>query len=178
MVVAKTSRALAVLSRHFRKRLVEKRYLALVHGVLEQDSGEIKASIGRDPDLGRWRVIDGAKPAETRFKILERLARATLLELEPVTGRTNQLRIHCAHIGHPIVGDDMHGNFESVNSNCGLKIGAQDMDPKFAIRNSQSEIRLCLHAWKLGLHHPSSGEWMEFRTPAPDDIVSVVKLFR
>jgi 23S rRNA pseudouridine1911/1915/1917 synthase len=157
IAVAKTPRALTVLSRHFRKRLVEKRYLALVHGVFERDSGTIDAPIGRDGDQRpHWRVMDSGKPAQTRFITLERLERATLVELEPVTGRTNQLRIHCAHIGHPIVGDQLHcGNQQAL-----------------------SDIRLCLHAWKLALHHPASGEWMEFTTPAPDEIVRVVKLFR
>src|SRR5262249_20885817 len=70
IVVAKTPRALTVLSRHFRKRLVEKRYLALVHGELEQEAGAINAAIGRDPDQQpRWRVLERGKPAETRFKV-------------------------------------------------------------------------------------------------------------
>ena len=178
MVIAKTSRALAVLSRHFRKRLVEKRYLALVHGTVQEDLGSINAPIGRDPDRRpRWGVMEGGKPAETRFRVLERLGGATFLDLQPVTGRTNQLRIHCAHINHPIVGDEMHGNvglrisnFESVN---------QRLRPdQFAIRNSQFEIRLCLHAWKLSLHHPATGEWMEFSSPLPNEIAAVIKGYR
>src|SRR5262249_15626694 len=143
IVVAKTPRALTVLSRHFRKRLVEKRYLALVNGELEQEAGAINTAIGRDPDQQpRWRVLERGKPAETRFKVLERLERASLLELEPVTGRTNQLRIHCAHIGHPIVGDEIY---------CGSRIaecGLEDATTKSV--NKQSANRLCLHAWKLG----------------------------
>ena len=106
MVVAKTSRALTVLWRHFARRMVEKRYLALVHGEVGDSEGTIIAPIGRDENRRpRWGVLEGGKHAETRFHVVERMANGTLIELEPVTGRTNQLRIHCAHIGHPIVGD-------------------------------------------------------------------------
>jgi 23S rRNA pseudouridine1911/1915/1917 synthase len=167
MVIAKTQHALTVLSRHFRKRLVEKRYLAWVRGIVEEDAGPISAPIGRDPDQQpHWRVIDSGKPAETRFKVLERMPRATLLELEPVTGRTNQLRIHCAYIGHPIVGDEMHDN-------CGL----QTEEHQSAIRDPQSAMRLCLHAWKLAFHHPSSGEWLEFKAPVPHDIATTIDAY-
>jgi 23S rRNA pseudouridine1911/1915/1917 synthase len=177
IVIAKSSRALTVLSRHFRKRLVEKRYLALVRGNVEEEAGSISAPIGRDADQRpRWRVMEGCKSAETRFKVLERTGRATVLELEPVTGRTNQLRIHCAHIGHPIVGDEMHGNCESRIADCeseDLRIGDQS-----EIRDLQSAIRLCLHASRLAFHHPAGGEWMEFTSPLPADIVETVESYR
>jgi 23S rRNA pseudouridine1911/1915/1917 synthase len=160
MVIAKTPRSLRVLSKHFRKRLVHKRYVALVHGEVETDAGSISAPIGRDPDQRpQWRVMDDGKPAETRFTVLERFLSATLLELEPVTGRTNQLRIHCAHIGHPIVGDDVH---------CGLRIADSGL--------AQSVTRLCLHAAKLAFHHPVSGEWMELSSSMPDDFRAIVAL--
>ncbi|MEK6286694.1 MAG: RluA family pseudouridine synthase [Acidobacteriota bacterium] len=177
IVIAKTAHALTVLSRHFRKRLVEKRYVALVRGDVEADAGSINAPIGRDPDQQpRWRVIETGKPAETRFTVLDRLRRTTLLELEPVTGRTNQLRIHCAHIGHPIVGDEMHDD-------CGLRIADCELsgqknqgdERESAILNPQFAMRLCLHAWKLAFHHPASGEWMEFTTPVPEDIAATIK---
>src|SRR5262249_53404807 len=101
MVVAKTSGAASRLSSHFRRRLVEKRYLAIVHGHIQEEKGAIIAPIGRDPDKQpHWRVMEGGKPAETRFQVLDRMERLTLVELEPVTGRTNQLRIHCAYSGH------------------------------------------------------------------------------
>jgi 23S rRNA pseudouridine1911/1915/1917 synthase len=154
IVMSKTPRALTVLSRHFRKRLVEKRYLALVSGVVEEPAGSINAPIGRDADQRpRWRVMDGGRQAETKFRVLERMAEATLLELEPVTGRTNQLRIHCAYIGHPIVGDEMYG--------C-----------------RDAGMRLCLHASRLSFHHPMSGEWMEFSSQLPADIKGIVDQYR
>src|SRR5215510_6813515 len=150
MVVAKTDRAVTVLSRHFRKRLVEKTYLALVSGVIDEDSGSIEAPIGRDPDREpRWRVMAEGRIAQTKFKVVERLAAATLVELEPVTGRTNQLRIHCAHVGHPIIGDRMHG------------------------QNQEFEIRLCLHASRLAFHHPANGDWMVLTSAAPYQMQSI-----
>ena len=179
MVIAKTPRALAILSKHFRKRLVEKRYVAIVHGEVETDAGSISAPIGRDPDeRPQWRVMEHGKPAETKFTVVERLAGATLLQLEPVTGRTNQLRIHCAHIGHPIVGDELHGNCELRISNLGLRTGGQAAGANFEIRNSPFAIPLCLHAAKLAFHHPSSGEWLEVDSLMPDDFRAVVKNFR
>lgn len=145
MAVAKTERALSILTRHFHRRLVEKRYLALVHGCIEEDELTIDAPIGRDPEAHpKWNVSQSGKPSETRLRVVERRAGATLVELEPVTGRTNQLRIHCAHIGHAIMGDDWY---------------AKDTVP-----------RLCLHAALLSFHHPSGGDWLEFFSPLPEEI--------
>ena len=138
MVVAKTARAHRVLAEHFKKKLVEKRYLALVEGVVVEDLGTVTAPIGRYAEQKRWDVKKDGKHAETRFWVRERFADMTLMELEPVTGRTNQLRIHCASIGHPIVGDTKRG---------GREFG-----------------RLCLHAYKLGFRHPATGEWAQFHS--------------
>jgi 23S rRNA pseudouridine1911/1915/1917 synthase len=111
MVVTKTQRALSILTTHFHKRKVEKRYLALVEGVVIEETGTIIAPIGQDENRKppRWIMEDG-KYAESKFRVLERMPAATLLEFEPVTGRTNQLRIHAAYIGHPIVGDEIYGS--------------------------------------------------------------------
>ena len=148
MVVAKTQRALSILSRHFNRRLVRKRYIALVEGRILADEGAISAPIGRDPDhKPHWRVMDDGKAAETRFRVLERRGDITMVELEPVTGRTNQLRIHCAWAGHAILGDRLYSNAPAE--------------------------RLCLHASELAFHHPAGGEWMEFHSPLPPDITAV-----
>ncbi len=158
MVVAKTQRALSILSRHFHERLVEKRYLALVRGALSKDELHINAPIGRDEEAHpKWRVLETGKPAATRLRVLERCARRrmTLVELEPITGRTNQLRIHCAHAGHPIVGDEWYGG------------GVEDGSDALAAE------RLCLHAARLAFHHPSGGEWMEFASPLPVEMKRV-----
>lgn len=136
IVVAKTARAHRTLSDHFMKKRVEKLYLALVDGVVEANEGSMNAPIGRFAEIKQWGVMDGGKLSETRFRVRERFADTTLLELEPVTGRTNQLRIHCEMIGHPIVGD--------------------------ASRGGREFTRLCLHAWKLAFPHPVSREVFRF----------------
>jgi len=153
MVVAKTQRALSQLSRHFNRRLIDKRYLALVAGALAADAGQWQAPIERrDEQQPHWWVSDGGKPSVTNFTVRERFAEATLLELEPVTGRTNQLRIHAAYFGHPIIGDELYGR--------------------------ESAIRLCLHAWRLAFHHPVSGEWREFVAPLPEDFAGLIAALR
>jgi 23S rRNA pseudouridine1911/1915/1917 synthase len=137
MVVAKRLQAHRFLSKHFQRKLVEKKYLALVDGLVKEDSGVITAPIGRFAEEKHWSVKADGKQSETRFRVLRRFEdRQTLVELEPVTGRTNQLRIHCAHIGHPIVGD--------------IKRGGREFS------------RLCLHAYKLSFNHPASGNRMSF----------------
>jgi 23S rRNA pseudouridine1911/1915/1917 synthase len=185
MVVAKSERALSRLSSHFHRRLIEKRYHALVHGKIREDQGAITAPIGRDPNRRpRWWVMESGKAAETRFRVVERFDRATLVELEPVTGRTNQLRIHCCYYGHPIIGDELYENCELRISNCGLnKEGSektQSEAQQFAIRNSQSAIpiRLCLHAYRLAFHHPATGDWKEFTSPLPADFISRLNVIR
>jgi 23S rRNA pseudouridine1911/1915/1917 synthase len=148
MVVAKNQRALSTLSRHFHRRLVEKRYLALVHGRVPSDGMTIDAPIGREEGAWpKWRVTEGGREAESRLRVVGRRASVTLVELEPVTGRTNQLRIHCAHAGHAIVGDDWYG--------------------------SNVEARLCLHAARLAFNHPSGGGRVEFASALPKEIASL-----
>lgn len=185
MVVAKSERALSRLSSHFHRRLIEKRYQALVRGNVREDQGAITAPIGRDPNRRpRWWVMESGKAAETRFRVVERFDRATLVELEPVTGRTNQLRIHCCYYGHPIIGDELYGNCELRISNCGLnKEGSEKTQSgaqQSAIRNSQFAfpIRLCLHACSLAFHHPATGDWKEFTSPLPADFISRLNMIR
>ncbi len=142
IVIAKNQRSHKKMTKAFQQRYVQKHYLALVDGVVADDEGTISASIGRYGDLKHWDVKEGAKPSETHFRVLKRDADKTLLELRPVTGRTNQLRIHCAHIGHPIVGDEGRGGSE--------------------------HDRLCLHAWKLSFRHPSTHEQLELTCEPAD----------
>lgn len=149
MVVSKTQSALSRLTQHFQRRLVEKRYVAVVGGLLKDEEINIDAPIGRDEDARpRWRILESGKPAESRLRVAELALRRTLVELEPLTGRTNQLRIHCAHLGHPIVGDVLYGG-----EPCG---------------------RLCLHAARLAFRHPASNEWVEFVSKAPPGLLSAL----
>lgn len=139
LVVAKSTRAHARLATQFEKKVVEKKYLALVEGIVEAPSGSIESPIGRFVEEKRWDVKEGGRHAHTRFRSVRHLENATLLELEPVTGRTNQLRIHCAEIGHPIIGD--------------VQRGGRPFD------------RLCLHAYSLKFRRPSDGVWTSLVQP-------------
>lgn len=141
LVIGKNPRALRLLCDHFQRRVVDKRYFALVEGRVENDSGIIEAPIAKNEEQRFWHISDAGKPSETRFRVIERGADRTLLEMKPVTGRTNQLRLHCAHIGHPIIGDDLYGGREFS--------------------------RLCLHAYRLTFWHPGDNQRMEFETRLP-----------
>ena len=143
ILIAKSTRAHRILSDHFQRKLVEKKYLALVEGSVKVDTGEIVAPIGRFEETKHWNVKEDGKSSETRFRTIERYANTTLLELQPVTGRTNQLRIHCEHIGHPIVGDEKRGG--------------------------RAFKRLCLHAYKLSFFHPINHRRLEFEISLPED---------
>jgi 23S rRNA pseudouridine1911/1915/1917 synthase len=152
LVVAKHQAALSRLTVQFQGKdprgKVEKRYLALVHGRVEAEAGEWEAPIGSDPQSSpRWGIREGGRPAHTRFQVRERWEHYTLLELEPVTGRTNQLRLHCAHFGHPILGDELFG---------------RGQEPGLG--------RLFLHACRLGFIHPASGERLLFESPLPPEL--------
>lgn len=150
MVITKTQKALSLLSKHFQRKLVKKTYLAIVGGIVAQDAVTITAPIGRDEAKHpQWNVSESGKDAETRLRVLGRKENSTLVELEPVTGRTNQLRIHCAHVGHAIIGDELY-------SNIAFK-------------------RLCLHAAKLSFFHPMSNERMEFVSHLPEEIKEAFK---
>jgi 23S rRNA pseudouridine1911/1915/1917 synthase len=142
MVVAKTPAAHRRLSADFLKKRVEKRYLALVQGIVAEDLGSIVAPIGRYAELKHWSIKTDGKYSESRFWVRKRFSDKTLLELEPVTGRTNQLRIHCELLGHPIIGD--------------VRRGGREFN------------RICLHAFKLSFPHPVLGERMEFQNDLPD----------
>lgn len=150
IVVAKTARAHRTLSKHFRERWVKKIYLALVSGLVEKESGEIDAPIGSDRNTWpRWQVMESGRAAKTVFRVRERFAAHTLLELEPLTGRTHQLRIHCALIGHPIVGDTVY---------------AAEADPLATARRIKVQL---LHAWRLEFRHPATNQAIRCEAPVP-----------
>jgi 23S rRNA pseudouridine1911/1915/1917 synthase len=150
IVVAKTPEAMRALSIRFQKRLVEKTYLAIVEGIVSVDMGTIEAPIGQDLQSKRWTITASGKTAETKFRVLQAFTDKTLLELQPVTGRTNQLRIHCAHIGHPIFGDNRYGDVDSFS-------------------------RLCLHAARLSFRHPTDNNLLEFESDLPAELKSFLE---
>jgi 23S rRNA-/tRNA-specific pseudouridylate synthase len=165
LVVAKTPHALSVLTKHFRKAKVKKRYLALVQGKVEGDCGSISAPIGRDPERRpHWWIMESGRASETNWKVIGRGDGWSMLELEPLTGRTNQLRIHCAYWGHPILGDELY-----AQSWC-------DPDKSHSLPPLPLPGRLLLHAWQLAFHHPETGVWSEFTAPPPSEMASYPRL--
>ncbi|KAF1025973.1 MAG: Ribosomal large subunit pseudouridine synthase D [Burkholderia plantarii] len=164
MVVARTLAAQTDLVRQLQARTVKRRYFALVWGRMPED-GPIDAPIGRDPrERTRMAVVTGAsgKPARTHFRAVE----TVLWKNQPVsaihcdleTGRTHQIRVHCAHIGHPLLGDPVYGHARGKRSVSALPNG-------FA--------RQALHAWRLGLVHPVTGRTMQWRCAVPADIAEL-----
>lgn len=165
IVLAKNERAHRTLSKHFRERWVKKFYLALVSGRVERDTGEIDAPIGskEGKDIWpRWQVMneaDGGKPAKTIYKVLRRFAAHTLLELEPQTGRTHQLRIHCNLIGHPIVGDPIY------------RSALLAPDPLVVQHRIKNHL---LHASRLIFRHPAGGKELTIEAPMPEQMRDVI----
>jgi 23S rRNA pseudouridine1911/1915/1917 synthase len=160
LMVARTPEATAALTAQLASRHVERQYLALVAGTVEADSGLIDAPLGRaNRDPTRIRVQAGGRGARTRYEVEDRFDRpepTTLLRCRLETGRTHQIRVHLAAIGHPVVGDDRYGG--------GTVEGWQPLP----------RGRPFLHAATLGFVHPISGERMSFSSPMPVDLLSVL----
>jgi 23S rRNA pseudouridine1911/1915/1917 synthase len=160
IVVAKTDRAHLNLAEQFEARSVTKNYIALAYGVLKEDSGKIEAAIGRDQrNRVKMAVTREGRQATTLFRVVERFDEFTLLDVEIKTGRTHQIRVHMAHIKHPVVGDSTYGagRANSIKS-AKLRAAVAKLDRPF------------LHAARLGFTHPVTGERMEFTTPLPGEL--------
>ncbi len=179
MVAAKSAEAHEELARQFKAREVQKKYLALVYGDVQSDTGEIKLPIGRHP-IDRKRMSTTTRKgraAETVWKVRERLAGITLLELNLKTGRTHQIRVHCATIGHPVVGDPVYRP-RKLFTNLKDKLSNH---PAPIIAALKSADRQHLHAWQLSLTHPHSGKYMTFESPLPadmEDLIAKLRVFR
>ena len=155
LVVARNERARTDLTRQLKERQVRKTYLALVQGVPQPAQGTIEAPIGRHPrNRKKMAVVAGGREAETKYRVREALDRFALLEVEPVTGRTHQIRVHLAAIGHPVVGDAVYG------------------------KRSPMVERQFLHAWRLAFDLPSSGRVVEFESPLPPDLRTALEKVR
>jgi 23S rRNA pseudouridine1911/1915/1917 synthase len=158
LVVAKDDRTHALLSQLFAMHDVDRRYLALVRGRVEQDRFAVEAPLTR---RGAHIVVrrGQGRPAETELEAHERLPRATLLEAAPRTGRTHQIRVHLAAVGHPVLGDSRYG-------------GGGDDARKLGL------TRPFLHSWRLSFAHPVSGELVQLEEPLPEDLMEALRLAR
>jgi 23S rRNA pseudouridine1911/1915/1917 synthase len=157
IVVAKNDRAHRQLQAQFQQRHVKKTYLALVEGRLSAPNGLIDAPIGRDPEeRKRMAVVPDGREAQTRYQLLEQFARHGFLEAHPITGRTHQIRIHLASIGHPIAGDRVYGYRKQ----------------RLPLR------RQFLHAARLAFTLPASEEPLELHSELPDDLARVLESLR
>lgn len=153
LVVAATEAALRSLQRQFHQRRIDKHYLALAYGRVSPARAAIEAPIGRDPiHRQRMAILPEGRRARTEYRVLRLLEGCSLLEVRLLTGRTHQIRVHLASIGHPVVGDRVYG-------------------PK---RQAIAAPRQCLHAWRLALDHPATGERMTFEAPLPADLRQVL----
>ncbi len=163
MVVAKSDRAHHALSEAIQQREIKRLYIAASWGHLSESPLEVNAPIGRDPvERRRMAVVEKGRYAVTRFRVTERWMGAELLRVALGTGRTHQIRVHLAHIGHPVVGDTVYG--------VGWERGIGGKARQWARMLGQMVERQFLHSWRLSFEHPVSGESMRFELPLPADL--------
>lgn len=160
IVVAKSQEALVKLQAQIQKRIASRQYLAVVHGQPAADSGTVVAAIGRhSADRKKYAVVhdDSGRHACTHWRLVERLGDYSLLRFKLDTGRTHQIRVHCAHLGHPIVGDPVYSRCRKLP----LELPGQ-----------------ALHAVQLGLNHPISGERIVCEAPLPEQFERLLAALR
>lgn len=148
LVIAKNNATHLALTKQFAKHSIKRKYLAIVKGRMEFDENVVELPIGRHPIKRKNMAVgfgQNSKHAKTYYRTLKRTENFSLLELEPFTGRTHQLRVHLEFLGHPILGDSKYG------------------------KNNEFK-RLCLHAKSIGFIHPSSGDFIEFSSDIPKEI--------
>jgi 23S rRNA pseudouridine955/2504/2580 synthase len=159
LLFAKQRATLMELHALFRGDAVRKRYLALVHGAFPAKLGEVDAPLEKNTLRGGERMVEvrgDGKPSITRFRVLRRFAEATLVEAEPVTGRTHQIRVHAAHVGHPLLGDAKYGDAR-----------------RDRLLEPAAPPRLCLHAASLVLARPAQKE-LRIEAPLPEDLARLL----
>ncbi len=160
LIVARNDAAQAAVMAQLKARRVRKTYLALVQGSVAASVGRIEAPIGRDPkDRKRMAVVPDGRQATTGYRVRERFPAWTLLELDLITGRTHQIRVHLAALGHPVAGDPVYGTGTARKGPDGLG-------------------RLFLHAWRLELVSPSSARLIRVEAPLPAELETVLEGLR
>ena len=155
LVIAKNDKAHDFLAKQLSEKTTYRKYIALVWGVINNDTGTIDAPIGRDiKDRKKMAVIATGKNSITHFKILKRYKNATLIELKLETGRTHQIRVHMNYIGYPVVNDPVYGNKKLID-----------------------DTGQCLHAKELGFIHPKTKKYMEFDSELPSCFINILNKF-
>ncbi len=149
LIVCKNDMAHNHIAAQLKEHSIKRKYFAIVHGVIKEDSGTVDAPIGRHPTDRKKMSVNprNGKRAVTHYQVLQRFSRYTYIECQLETGRTHQIRVHMASIGHPILGDRVYGP---------AKCPYPELEGQ------------TLHAGILGIVHPRSGEWMEFSAPLPE----------
>lgn len=157
LLIAKTNQAHRILSEDFKNKNIKRKYIALVHGVIDNNKGKIVAPIGRSKiDRKKMCVTDeNSKKAVTNFTVLERYKNATLLELVLETGRTHQIRVHMEYINHPIVNDPVYGKRKIINN-----------------------YGQMLHAAYLGFNHPITHKFLEFEVKPEKEFYEILDMFK
>ncbi|HOO31714.1 MAG TPA: RluA family pseudouridine synthase [Thermotogota bacterium] len=158
IIVAKNQKALKNLSEQFHDRKNKKEYITIVEGIIEKDRGQIEKPLARNQKNRIKMAVDySGKYALSYYTVLKRFSdTATLVMVQIKTGRTHQIRVHMKSIGHPVLGDEIYAFRDSTPEKYDCK-------------------RQMLHALKLGIFHPSSGEWMEFIAPLHEDFKAVIR---
>ncbi len=158
LIVCKNDMSHNSIAAQLKEHSINRRYRALVHGNIKEDTGTVEGPIGRHPVDRKKMAINerNGKPAVTHYTVLERFGNYTLIECKLETGRTHQIRVHMTSIGHPLVGDEVYGP-----AKCPFKLQGQ-----------------CLHAMVLGFVHPRTGEYMEFSAELPEYFEELLKKLR
>ena len=158
LIVCKNDMSHNSIAAQLKEHSINRRYRALVHGNLKEDTGTVEGPIGRHPVDRKKMAINerNGKPAVTHYTVLERFGGYTLIECKLETGRTHQIRVHMTSIGHPLVGDEVYGP-----AKCPFKLQGQ-----------------CLHAMVLGFVHPRTGEYMEFSAELPEYFEDLLRKLR
>ena len=157
LMIAKNNKAHEILADELSKKETTRRYIALVWGVINEDTATIDAPIGRDINDRKKMAVTSinSKDAVTHLKVLERYKEATLIELQLETGRTHQIRVHMNYIGHPVVNDPVYGKRKIID-----------------------ETGQCLHAFQLGFIHPTTHKYMEFKCDTPECFTNILNMFK
>lgn len=176
LVVAKTEAAMTKLAKQFFNKTSEREYVALVWGDVENDDGTIEGHIGRHPKNRLQNIVyedsSQGKEAVTHYKVLERFGYVTLVSCKLETGRTHQIRVHMKHIGHTLFNDERYGGDKILKGTTFTKY------KQFVENCFKALPRQALHAKTLGFTHPETGEFMEFNTPLPEDMLLCIEKWR